>query len=76
MADEIFAYLEQNTSMRLQQITFAGLKADYFAREKRNFPRVILTAKQKAMSDQKITTITAPFKTWLLAWITAENMAT
>ena len=60
MAVEIFASLEQNqfNPVMAQQIAFMGIKENYFTTEKRNFPRIILIAKQKGMDDQKIATVT------------------
>ncbi len=59
MAVEMFASLEQNkfNPVAAQQIAFAGIKEDYFTPERRTFSRIILTAKQKGMDDQKIATI-------------------
>jgi hypothetical protein len=59
MAVEIFASLEQNqfNPVTAQQIAFTGIKEDYFTPEKRNFPRIILIARQKGMDDQKIATV-------------------
>ena len=59
MAVETFASLEQgqfNTVMA-QQIVFAGIKDNYFTPEKRNFPRILLVARQKGADDKKITTV-------------------
>ena len=59
MAVEIFASLEQNqfNPVTAQQIAFAGIKDNYFTPEKRNFPRIILIARQKGVDDQKIATV-------------------
>jgi hypothetical protein len=59
MAVEMFASLEQNkfNPVAAQQIAFAGMKEDYFTPERRIFSRIILTAKQKGMDDQKIATL-------------------
>ena len=59
MAVEIFASLEQNqfNPVTAQQIAFTGIKENYFTTEKRNFPRIILIAKQKGVDDQKIATV-------------------
>ena len=59
MGVEIFASLEQNqfNPVKAQQIALAGIKENYFTPEKRNFPRIILIAKQKGVSEQKIASI-------------------
>jgi len=59
MAVEIFASLEQNqfNLVMAKQIAFTGIKENYFTTEKRNFPRIILIAKQKGVDDQKIATV-------------------
>jgi hypothetical protein len=59
MAVETVASLEQNqfNPVTAQQIAFAGIKENYFTPEKRNFPRIILIAKQKGMDDQRIATV-------------------
>jgi len=59
MAVEIFASLEQNqfNPVKAQQIALAGIKENYFTPEKRNFPRIILIAKQKGVSEQKIVSV-------------------
>jgi hypothetical protein len=59
MAVEIFASLEQNqfNPVKAQQIALAGIKENYFTPEKRIFPRIILIAKQKGVSEQKIVSV-------------------
>ncbi len=56
---EMFASLEQNqfNPVKAQQIALAGIKENYFTPEKRNFARIILIAKQKGISEQKIASI-------------------
>ena len=59
MAVEILASLEQSQfdPVTAQQITFAGIKDNYFTPEKRNFPRIIVIARQKGVDDRKIATV-------------------
>jgi hypothetical protein len=59
MAVESFASLEQNkfNPVAARQIAFAGIKEEYFTPERRTFSRILLTAKQKGMEDQKIAAI-------------------
>jgi hypothetical protein len=59
VAVEILAPLEQSRfdPASARQITFAGLKENCFPPEKRDFPRIIVIAKQNGMSEQKITNV-------------------
>jgi hypothetical protein len=59
MAIETLASLEQNqvNPATAQQIVIAGLKENYFTPDKRDFPRIIVIAKQKGVSEQTIANV-------------------
>ena len=59
LAVETLASLEQSRfdPAAAQRIAFAGLRENYFTPEKRDFSRIIVIAKQKGVSEQKITTV-------------------
>jgi uncharacterized membrane protein YgcG len=59
LAVETLASLEQSRfdPAAARQITFTGLKENYFTPEKRDLPRIIAIAKRKGLSEQKITNV-------------------